>query len=81
MAEAKYDAAKKKAKAKVQKVAAVSLTSDMWISINMDDYLAVTCHFVDENARLNLALLGMLKFPHSHTAENLACVKDSLMEE
>ncbi|KAG7524007.1 zinc finger BED domain-containing protein 4-like [Solea senegalensis] len=31
-----------------EKVAAVSLTSDMWTSINMDAYLAVTCHFVGE---------------------------------
>jgi len=47
----------------------------------MDAYLAVTCHFVDENTKLNSVLLGVLKFPHSHTAENLARVKASLMED
>lgn len=81
MVEAKYESAKQKAKAKVQKVAAVSLTSDMWTSINMDAYLAVTCHFVGENTRLGLVLLGVQAFPQSHTAENIACVKASLMEE
>ncbi|XP_041644013.1 uncharacterized protein LOC121510145 [Cheilinus undulatus] len=81
MVQAKYATAKEKAKAKVQKVAAVSLMSDMWTSINMDAYLAVTCHFVDDNTRIDSVLLGVLKFPQSHTAENLAGVKASLMEE
>lgn len=53
MEEAKYESAKEKAKAKVEKVVAVSLTSDMWTSINMDTYLAVTCHFVGEKIRLS----------------------------
>uniref|UniRef100_A0A3B5QKN7 HAT C-terminal dimerisation domain-containing protein n=1 Tax=Xiphophorus maculatus TaxID=8083 RepID=A0A3B5QKN7_XIPMA len=69
------------AKAKVEKVAAVSLTSDMWTSINMDAYLAVTCHFVEENEKLSSVLLGVQAFPQSHTAENIVCVKASLMEE
>ncbi|XP_032428162.1 zinc finger BED domain-containing protein 1-like [Xiphophorus hellerii] len=81
MVEAKYESAKEHAKAKVEKVAAVSLTSDMWTSINMDAYLAVTCHFVEENGKLSSVLLGVQAFPQSHTAENIACVKASLMEE
>ncbi|XP_027877762.1 zinc finger BED domain-containing protein 1-like [Xiphophorus couchianus] len=81
MVEAKYESAKEHTKAKVEKVAAVSLTSDMWTSINMDAYLAVTCHFVEENEKLSLVLLGVQTFPQSHTAENIACVKASLMEE
>ncbi|XP_035989501.1 zinc finger BED domain-containing protein 1 [Fundulus heteroclitus] len=81
MVEAKYESAKEHAKAKVEKVAAVSLTSDMWTSINMDAYLAVTCHFVEENEKLSSVLLGVQAFPQSHTAENIACVKASLMEE
>ncbi|KAK0140929.1 Zinc finger BED domain-containing protein 1 [Merluccius polli] len=81
MVEAKYESAKEKAKAKVEKVAAVSLTSDMWTSINMDAYLAVTCHFVGDKTRLSSVLLGVQAFPQSHTAENIARVKASLMEE
>uniref|UniRef100_A0A3B5QTD9 HAT C-terminal dimerisation domain-containing protein n=1 Tax=Xiphophorus maculatus TaxID=8083 RepID=A0A3B5QTD9_XIPMA len=65
----------------IEKVVAVSLTSDMWTSINMDAYLAVTCHFVEENEKLSSVLLGVQAFPQSHTAENIACVKASLMEE
>ncbi|KAJ4924097.1 hypothetical protein JOQ06_000337 [Pogonophryne albipinna] len=81
MVEAKYVLERNRAIAEIQKVAAVSLTSDMWTSINMDAYLAVTCHFVDDNTRLNFVLLGVQQFPQTHTAENLARVKASLMEE
>ncbi|KAK7910500.1 hypothetical protein WMY93_015184 [Mugilogobius chulae] len=81
MVEARYMSEKEKVKAKVEKVAAVSLTSDMWTSINMDAYLAVTCHFVEEKVGLSSVLLGVQEFPQSHTAENIACVKASLMEE
>ncbi|TWW54507.1 hypothetical protein D4764_0190350 [Takifugu flavidus] len=37
---------KEKAKAALQNVDSVSLTADMWTSINMDAYLAVTCHAI-----------------------------------
>ncbi|KAK7916322.1 hypothetical protein WMY93_012083 [Mugilogobius chulae] len=67
MVEVRYMSEKEKVKAKVEKVAAVSLTSDMWTSINMDAYLAVTCHFVEEKVRLSSVLLGV----QSHTAEIL----------
>ncbi|TWW69513.1 hypothetical protein D4764_18G0003190 [Takifugu flavidus] len=37
---------KEKAKAALQNVDSVSLSADMWTSINMDAYLAVTCHAI-----------------------------------
>lgn len=37
-----------KTKSVMQRVEAVSLTADMWASINMTAYLAVTCHYVDK---------------------------------
>lgn len=48
MVEDKYKATKEKALALVSKASAVSLTADMWTSMNMDAYLAVTCHFITE---------------------------------
>lgn len=81
MVEAKYESAKEKAKAQVEKMAAISLTSDMWTSINMDACLAVTCHFVGEKTRLSSVLLGVQAYPQSHTAQNTARVKASLKEE
>lgn len=81
MVEAKFQDSKEKAKAQIQKVAAVSLTSDMWTSITMDAYLAVTCHYVDDHSQLCTVLLGVGKFPQAHTAENMAAVKTTLMED
>ncbi|TWW53771.1 hypothetical protein D4764_0116830 [Takifugu flavidus] len=43
---------KEKAKAALQNVDSVSLTADMWTSINMDAYLAVTCHAIHADLRV-----------------------------
>lgn len=43
--------------------------------------LTVTCHFIDGNTSLNSILWGMVTFPQAHTAENLVCVKTSLVQE
>lgn len=45
MVEQRYQEAQDKAKEQVQKAVAVSLTSDMWTSINMDVYLVVTSFY------------------------------------
>ncbi|XP_073670667.1 E3 SUMO-protein ligase ZBED1-like [Paramisgurnus dabryanus] len=76
----KFKKAKEEAKAQVKKAVAVSVTADMWTSMNMDAYLAVTCHFINEGT-LNTVLLGVQEFPQAHTAANLAAVKASIMEE
>lgn len=59
----------------------MSLTSDMWTSINTEAYLAVTCHFVDDSSKFNTVVLGVQHFPKIVTAENIAQVKASLMTE
>ncbi|CAM4569352.1 unnamed protein product [Leuciscus chuanchicus] len=75
MVASKYEEAKRKAKANMEKATAVSITSDMWTSINMDAYLAITCHYIDDSYKLNTVLLDVEKFPNRHTAENMALVK------
>lgn len=77
----KYEEEKIKARAVMHKVEAVSLTADMWTSINMDAYLAVTCHYVDDSSKLVTVLLGVLPFPVAHTADNISAEQRSLMEE
>lgn len=71
---------KEKAKAALQEVDSVSLTADMWTSINMDAYLAVTCHAIHEG-ELSTTLLGVQPFPVSHTAENIAGTDKELLKE
>ncbi|KAJ7997536.1 hypothetical protein DPEC_G00230030 [Dallia pectoralis] len=81
MVDRKYKDAKEKVREQLQEVAAVSLTSDMWTPLNMDAFLAVTCHFIDDNDKLCTILLGVEHFPKSHTAENLATGHIKIMEE
>jgi len=61
--------------------ASISLTSDMWTSINVDAYIAITCHYIDDSYRLNTVLLDVEKFPNRHSAENMALVKTNVMME
>ena len=58
MVEQKFLKAKEEAKARVEEAAAVSLTADMWTSIHMDAYLAVTCHFINDSHTLSTVLLA-----------------------
>ncbi|TWW80940.1 hypothetical protein D4764_01G0007550 [Takifugu flavidus] len=71
---------KEKAKAALQNVDSVSLTADMWTSINMDAYLAVTCHAIHAG-ELSTTLVGVRPFPLSHTAENIAGTARELLRE
>ncbi len=81
MVEDRYQKSKEKAKAFVSQATAVSLTADMWTSMNTDSYPAVTCHFIDASTSLQSVVLGVQRFPQSHTAENLARVKAALMSQ
>ena len=69
MVATKFEEEKEKGKEELKKATAVGLTSDMWTSIHMDAYLAVTCHFVDSKDKLESFLLTVVKFPESHSCE------------
>ncbi|KAJ8259529.1 hypothetical protein GJAV_G00170380 [Gymnothorax javanicus] len=81
MVEEKFSTAKEKAKEEVQKAAAVSLTADMWTSMNMEAYLGVTCQYITGEDSLNTVVLGVEHFPLNHTAHNLAHAMTAIMEE
>lgn len=81
MVEAKFKSEKEKAKEKVKKATAVALTMDMWTSINVDSYLAFTCHYVDEDYQLSTTLLAVGKFSERHTAANIAATTDKLLSD
>ncbi|KAJ8369669.1 hypothetical protein SKAU_G00096970 [Synaphobranchus kaupii] len=80
MVEKRYDEAKEKAMAEVLDAEYVSLTADMWTSINMDSYLGVTCYYITKETKLATVLLGVTRFPQSHTAVNIKEAQIVLME-
>ncbi|KAI2665831.1 E3 SUMO-protein ligase ZBED1 [Labeo rohita] len=63
--------------AQVKNIPSVCLTADMWTSLTMESYLEVTCHYTDSNTELGSVVLGVSKFPKSHTADN---IKEALSE-
>ena len=59
----------------------ISLTFDGWTSSTMIPFIGVTAHYVDENWRMNTALLFFGELPGSHSGENLAkCLYDIIVE-
>ena len=77
----KYEEERERVKMEVQQAVAVSITADMWTSVNMGAYLALTCHYINENMQLCTSVLRVQYFPQSHTADNLARVTRGMMDD
>jgi len=69
---AAYNNAVDRIKAVLADAAAVTLTTDSWTSLTTESYVAVTCHFITSDFRLDSCLLQCNKFTERHTAENLS---------
>ena len=52
--------------------ARASFTSDIWTSRNNKAFMAITCHYIDENWTLNTHLVNFAPIQGSHTGFNLA---------
>ncbi|XP_073668771.1 zinc finger BED domain-containing protein 4-like [Paramisgurnus dabryanus] len=51
---------------------AVSFTTDIWTSVSMEAYMAVTCHFITQEWELSAFVLETKAFELSHTGVNIA---------
>ena len=49
-----------------------NFTTDGWSSIRVDPYIALTCHFIDNNWKVKSFLLDFKDFPHPHDAYNIS---------
>jgi len=67
----RYQEAVVKIKDTLNKVSAVTLTTDSWTSITTTNYLAVTAHYITEQFELGSCLLQCFQYTERHTAENL----------
>ncbi|CAG9833279.1 unnamed protein product [Diabrotica balteata] len=59
----------------------VSITTDSWTSVSTESYMAITCHYIDQNFNLKNSILAVPKLKEHHTAENLASVLQQTFEE
>ncbi|KAI2660035.1 E3 SUMO-protein ligase ZBED1 [Labeo rohita] len=56
----------------IQDCEAVSFTTDIWTSLQMEAYLTVTSHFITGDWRLESFVLETKKIEDSHTADHIA---------
>ncbi|VVC43162.1 Ribonuclease H-like domain [Cinara cedri] len=67
-----YNAVYEQVKQDIQEHAKyVSITTDSWTSIKNSNYIAVTCHFIDNECELKSYLFSCFKNSESHSSENL----------
>ena len=50
----------------------VSLTTDLWSSLNNESFLGITIHFIDESWVLRHFTLDILQFKGAHTGQSIA---------
>lgn len=55
----------------------ISLTTDLWTSIDMEGFCGITAHFIDETWRLQHILLDIAPISSPHTGE---AIKDILLD-
>uniref|UniRef100_A0A3B3CQM1 HAT C-terminal dimerisation domain-containing protein n=1 Tax=Oryzias melastigma TaxID=30732 RepID=A0A3B3CQM1_ORYME len=79
MVDDRYQEEKAEAQAQLRGAEGVSLTVDLWTSV--DARLAVACHYVLDNSKLATVLLGVLPFPQNHSSAEVADAQRTLMAE
>lgn len=72
-----YDIGKKRIKKMLSTVNRVSITTDMWTSLQNIHYMVVTCHFVDSDFKLNKFILSFVDVPPPYTG---LCIYDCLFK-
>nr|CAH7748444.1 unnamed protein product [Callosobruchus chinensis] len=65
----------------LQNVEYVSITTDGWTSLNNESFYAITCHFIDDNCKLQSRLLSSFKFSGQHTSENITQQIQSILSQ
>ena len=60
----------------------VSICSDIWSDHSQThSYMGVTCHFIDRHFLMQKRLLAFRVFDDSHTAQNIAMMIRTILEE
>jgi len=77
----KYNTTKQVLLEKLESCTAVSFTTDIWTSNQMDGYMTVTAHFISKDWQLHAFVLETKVLEVSHTAANIAERLGEVMEE
>lgn len=75
-----YKKAKKKLEDLLKNVESLSVTTDLWTSMNLDSYISVTIHFYHENS-LKSFVLNTVYMSESHTSAHLAATLNTILVE
>ena len=59
----------------------VALTTDCWTSLTMTSYMAVTCHYIDQEWQMQAHVLTTQNIEARHTAENLQMELETVVAE
>ncbi|KAI2662343.1 E3 SUMO-protein ligase ZBED1 [Labeo rohita] len=78
--EEQYDTTKTSLKKKMEEADHISVTTDMWTSINTEAYLAVTAHFIIDDSLMS-CLLDVHRFPQRHTADEIAAALHEIFRD
>ena len=69
--EKKFEHSKDRLRQRISKVENMSLTFDAWTSMNMESFMSVTAHFVDDTT-LQSCLLSCKLLDDNHTVQNIS---------
>ena len=56
------------------KIELIALTTDLWKARNGSHFIAITCHFLDDNFNLHSLLISFRRFYSRHLASNLKSI-------
>ena len=70
--ETMYADAVEKLKNSLQMAGKVAITTDSWTALTTESYVTITCHFIDNDWKVQTAVLQTRSTDDRHTAENLA---------
>lgn len=66
-----FEERKKLLKTQLSSTKCVALTTDCWTALTTESYIKITCHYIDDDWKVNSAVLPTQSMPRRHTAENL----------
>lgn len=72
MISAQYEQCMTVVRNQLASVTSVCITTDCWTSRSVESYIAVTCHFINDDFELKSILLDCAQINVSHTSRNLA---------